>query len=127
MKTLLGKYGADGLQVIAVPCNQFGAQEPSPAAEIKEFARGQQGFRGVLTEKVNVNAPGEHALFTHLKAAHGGQAVEWNFEKWLLDGSGAVVQRYEGGTDVMELEAEIQALLGGGDDERRSGDDGEEL
>ena len=53
--------------------------------------------------------------------------MEWNFEKWLLDGSGAVVQRYEGGTDVMELEAEIQALLGGGDDERRSGDDGEEL
>ena len=32
--------------------------------------------------------------------------MEWNFEKWLLDGSGAVVQRYEDGTDVMELEAD---------------------
>ena len=115
MNALQAKFGKDGLTIIAVPCNQFGAQEPAPAAEVKAFVREQQHFAGVLTEKTHVNPPGEHALFTHLKAAHGGHAVEWNFEKWLMDADGRVVGRWESDIPVSDLEEDVQELLGGGE------------
>ena len=53
------------------------------------------GFRGILTEKVDVNGPNQHVLFDYLKAGEFAGNVEWNFEKWLVDGTGAVVMRYE--------------------------------
>lgn len=113
MNELANKFGTDGLQIIAVPCNQFGAQEPGSPAMVKDFARRQQGFTGILTEKVNVNNPSEHALFTHLKAAHGGQPVEWNFEKWLMDPAGTVVGRWESDFPVSDLVEDVQELLFG--------------
>ena len=52
-------------------------------------------FQGIITEKVDVNGPNQHALFAFLKAGQFSGDVEWNFEKWLVDGTGAVVMRYE--------------------------------
>ncbi|MEN9709477.1 MAG: hypothetical protein RIQ68_1885, partial [Pseudomonadota bacterium] len=37
LEALHRKYGAKGLTVIGFPCNQFGAQEPGDAEEIKNF------------------------------------------------------------------------------------------
>ncbi len=37
LEALYEKYRARGLEVLAFPCNQFGAQEPAPEAEIKTF------------------------------------------------------------------------------------------
>jgi hypothetical protein len=70
-----------GLQVIAIPCNQFGAQEPGSADEIKAFvygetenARGLQLGRGLkgkdnflLLEKSNVNGDDSHPIFALAK------------------------------------------------------------
>ena len=37
LQKLYAKYQASGFVVIAVPCNQFGGQEPGSEKEIKEF------------------------------------------------------------------------------------------
>ena len=113
MRELLDTYGQHGLQVLAVPCNQFGRQEPGTAAEIKRFAREEMGFSGLLSEKVEVNGSGEHPLFTVLKVKHPGP-VEWNFEKWLVDVSGEVFMRYEDSIPVADesIQADIRHVLG---------------
>ena len=57
MQELHKKYEADGLSVLAFPCNQFGGQEPHPEAQIKEFVkRYNVGFD--MFSKVNVNGQG---------------------------------------------------------------------
>lgn len=70
-----------GLQIIAIPCNQFGKQEPGTAAEIKAFVFGETknprdlqlgtGLRGksnfTLLEKSDVNGPKAHPIFALAK------------------------------------------------------------
>jgi glutathione peroxidase len=38
------KYGGAGLEILAFPCNNFGAQEPGTNEEVLAFAR-SQGLR----------------------------------------------------------------------------------
>jgi glutathione peroxidase len=52
-----------------------------------------------MTEKVEVNGDGRHPVYDTLVqvADQEGRTgdVRWNFEKFLLDGSGAVVARFD--------------------------------
>lgn len=50
------KYRSKGFEIIAAPCNQFGAQEPGTNAEIKKFAQAR-GAKFPLLEKLDVNGP----------------------------------------------------------------------
>jgi glutathione peroxidase len=51
-----------------------------------------------MTEKVDVNGADRHPVFDELVRAADQDGrdgdVQWNFEKFLLDGSGAVVARF---------------------------------
>jgi glutathione peroxidase len=51
-----------------------------------------------MAEKVEVNGPGRHPVYDELVqvADQDGEAgdIAWNFEKFLLDGSGEVVARF---------------------------------
>jgi glutathione peroxidase len=85
---------------------QFKAQEPGSADDIQEFVKGQ-GLDGVaLMEKVDVNGPTAAPVFQWLRSAKPawgssllvglsglalGDAVAWNFGKWLLDKDGKYV------------------------------------
>lgn len=50
------KYRSKGFEIIAAPCNQFGAQEPGSNAEIKKFAQAR-GAKFPLLSKLDVNGP----------------------------------------------------------------------
>lgn len=50
------KYRSKGFEIIAAPCNQFGAQEPGTNAEIKKFAQAR-GAKFPLLAKLDVNGP----------------------------------------------------------------------
>lgn len=39
MKILYDRYKAEGLEILAFPCNNFASQEPGTKEEIQEFAR----------------------------------------------------------------------------------------
>jgi glutathione peroxidase len=117
LEALQKEYGARGLTVVGVPCNQFKGQEPGTAAEIAEFCSATYGVTFPMTEKVEVNGPGAHPLFQELTAVPDAEGaagdVQWNFEKWLIDGQGDVVGRFRPKTqpDSPELRAAIESAL----------------
>jgi len=86
--------------VLGIPCNQFGAQEPGSAAEIQSFCSVNYGVSFPLAAKIDVNGTQRHPLYAWLTARENGfpGAIEWNFEKFLIDRGGAVMRRYPSGT-----------------------------
>jgi glutathione peroxidase len=117
LEALQKEYGARGLTVVGVPCNQFKGQEPGTAAEIAEFCSATYGITFPMTEKVEVNGPGAHPLFQDLTAVPDAEGtagdVQWNFEKWLIDGQGGVVGRFRPKTqpDSPAIRTAIEAAL----------------
>ncbi|GAA4955102.1 glutathione peroxidase [Nonomuraea thailandensis] len=92
------QYGPRGFTVIGMPCNQFAGQEPGTAKEIQHFCSTTYGVDFPLLEKSEVNGPGRHPLYTELIRTPDEQGeagdVQWNFEKFLVDGQGEVVARF---------------------------------
>ena len=88
----LSQQYKDILQVIGVPCNQFGSQEPGNAEEIEEFCKVNYGVSFLMTEKINVKGQNQHPLYTWLtnKDFNGkkSSSVKWNFQKYLVNPDG---------------------------------------
>jgi len=104
-----------GFDVLAFPCNQFGGQEPGSNAEICEFAQSKYGADFPMFEKVEVNGDGACDLYRFLKSEQadedGSADVKWNFTKFLVDGSGAVVARFGPAATPEDIAPEIEARL----------------
>ncbi|MCB0426128.1 MAG: glutathione peroxidase [Mangrovimonas sp.] len=85
----------DKLVIIGVPCNQFNEQEPGTAEEIKSFCKVNYGVTFLLTEKVDVKGDHQHPLYKWLtdKDLNGktSSSVKWNFQKYLVDETGHLV------------------------------------
>ncbi len=92
------KYKDDGLVVLGFPCNQFGSQEPGTSEDIAEFCKETYGVKFPMFAKIDVNGEKAAPLYKHLtsKEAVGDDAgpVKWNFEKFLVDRDGKVVERF---------------------------------
>lgn len=85
----------DGLVVLGVPANEFGAQEPGTDAEIKGFCEANYGVTFPMTSKVVVKGDGQHPLYAWLtSSAPTTGDVRWNFEKFLVGRDGRVVARF---------------------------------
>ncbi|HBO54774.1 glutathione peroxidase [Janibacter terrae] len=86
------------LAVVGLPCNQFGGQEPGTSEEIAQFCSATYGVAFPMSEKVEVNGPGRHAVYEGLVGTHdeGGESgdVRWNFEKFVIDADGTPVARF---------------------------------
>ncbi len=115
LEALHRKFGPKGLTVIGFPCNQFGAQEPGDAEEIKNFCSLNYDVTFPLMAKVEVNGDGAEPLFTHLKGEKPGllvtQEIKWNFTKFLVYKQGNVVGRYAPTDKPESLEKDIEKLL----------------
>jgi glutathione peroxidase len=116
LQSLHEAYSGRGLSVLGFPCNQFGAQEPGSPEQISEFCSTEYGVTFPMFEKLSVNGPARHPLYTELTqvADAAGKAgdVEWNFEKFLVGADGKV-RRFRPKTkpDDPELVAAIDAAL----------------
>lgn len=64
-----------------------------------------------LFSKIEVNGTGACDLYEFLKKGKPGD-IAWNFTKFLVDGQGKVVDRFEPKTTPEEIEARIAELLG---------------
>ncbi|NCY10220.1 MAG: glutathione peroxidase, partial [Actinobacteria bacterium] len=98
LEALHKEFAAEGFSVVGVPCNQFGAQEPGSAEEITTFCSTSYGVTFPLTEKIEVNGAGRHALYSSLTSVadaegHSGD-IRWNFEKFLIGKDGKVIARF---------------------------------
>lgn len=108
LQRLYETYADRGLVVLAVPCNQFGMQEPGTPAEIRDFCNVNFGITFPITEKVDVNGPDRHELFVRLTEAPDTEGVagdvRWNFEKFLVSPDGSVAARFRPLTDPLAPE-----------------------
>lgn len=123
--------------MLAVPCNQFGGQEPGSKMEILkgiEHVRPGNGFRPTFpfTNKIEVNGDDVHPLYEYLKNAcpHSPQKafskklrlnydsfhisdIRWNFEKILVNKNGRPIRRYHASVTPQQLETDIESALRG--------------
>ena len=115
LEALWRKYRDRGFEVIAFPCNQFGAQEPGDAAEIANFCSLKYDVSFPLMAKIDVNGDGAAPLYSWLKAEApgvlGSKGIKWNFTKFLIGRDGNVVRRYAPTDKPEKLERDIEALL----------------
>ena len=104
LETLYNKYN-NKLVIIGVPCNQFGGQEPGSEAEIQSFCSNNYNVSFLLTKKVNVRGKNIHPLYRWLtnKALNGkyGTTVKWNFQKYLIDTNGNLVDYFYSTTNPL--------------------------
>lgn len=108
LQALHEKHG-DNLQILAFPCNQFGAQEPGTEEEIVQFCDLNFNVTFPIMKKVDVNGDNANPLFQYLKKAMpgllGSEAVKWNFTKFLIDENGNPVKRFAPKDDPTEVES----------------------
>jgi glutathione peroxidase len=117
LEELYRVYKDRGFEVLGFPCNQFGAQEPGPAAEIGAFCETHYGVGFPLFAKIDVNGPHAHPLYRFLKEGKPGifgtESIKWNFTKFLIDRKGNVAGRFGPATEPKTLAVPIEGLLDG--------------
>jgi glutathione peroxidase len=114
LQKLHAKYSSLGFTVLGFPSNDFN-QEPGPDDQILAFAHDTYGVVFPLFSKVSVKGPDACPLYRYLQLESPAKAlVEWNFQKFLIDGSGNVIASFSPKTppDDPKLVAAIEAALG---------------
>jgi len=115
LEKLHRKYGERGFEVLGFPCNQFGAQEPGNAEEIKNFCSLTYDVTFPLFAKIDVKGPQQHPLYNHLTRAKGGgllgRDIKWNFTKFLVGRDGKVLKRYPPTAKPETLVSDIERVL----------------
>jgi glutathione peroxidase len=116
LEKLYQQYKKDGLEILGFPANDFGSQEPGSNQEIQEFCSLTYGVSFPMFEKISVTGNSKHSLYSFLISSkpiakkhnnafeeklkgYGVQRKEengilWNFEKFLIDRNGEVVERF---------------------------------
>ncbi|CAG9859125.1 unnamed protein product [Phyllotreta striolata] len=99
-----------GLRILAFPCNQFGNQEPQDNDKISEFAS-KRNVTFDMFEKICVKGKNAHPLYEFLTSrikGKKGNAIAWNFTKFIIDKEGNVVGRYEAAAKPLSLLGELE-------------------
>jgi len=90
------KYGGEKFTIIGFPANNFMKQEPGTNEEIAEFCEKNYGVKFQMMSKISVKGDDIHPLYQWLttKSKNGlkDSEVEWNFQKYLIDEKGNLVE-----------------------------------
>lgn len=118
LQKLYADHEKDGLVVIGIPANEFGKQEPGTNEEIQKFCASKYSVTFPMTSKVVVKGDGITPLYKYLtdkqtNPKFSGE-ITWNFEKFLINKKGEVVNRFPPRTkpDAKEVVEAIKAELG---------------
>ncbi len=115
LESLYEQYKEQGLEVLGFPCNQFLSQDPGTEAEIQSFCSLNYGVSFPMFAKVEVNGPGTHPLYQHLKSEAkgllGSEKIKWNFTKFLVGRDGKVLERYAPTTEPKAIAKDIEKAL----------------
>ena len=116
LQKLYERFKDRGFVIVGFPSNDFGNQEPGSHEEIANFCRLNYGVNFPMMEKVHTKGPDQAPIYrtltTESPAGMRGE-IGWNFTKFLVDGDGRVVARFEPGVDPMsdEITEAVEALL----------------
>ena len=136
LENLYKKYHDDGLEIIDLPCNQFGNQAPGSDDEIHQFCTFKYNTTFDQFSKVDVNGENEVPLYTYLKEQIKDDEIDgiknkmvmktvekiststkkvgdikWNFTKFLVDRNGNVVGRYSPTYKPEDMEEKIKEIM----------------
>ena len=137
LEKLYAKYHDKGLEILDIPCNQFAGQTPGDDDEIHEFCTLKYKTQFPQMKKSDVNGDGALELYKFLKSQQGFKGfgkgpkammmdvmlkkidkdyknnaeIKWNFTKFLVDRSGAVIARFEPMDDMKKIDAAIAEVL----------------
>lgn len=114
LQDLYLKYKDQGLEVLDFPCNQFGGQAPGTNEEIAGFCEMKYQTTFTTFAKIDVNGENADPLYKYLKENSGGilgDAIKWNFTKFLVDKKGNVVHRYAPTTNPSKIAEDIERLI----------------
>jgi glutathione peroxidase len=98
LQALDDKYGDQGLEIVGVPCNQFGNQEPESADVIAQKCLKKYKVKFDVLAKVEVNGENACPLYKSLTSKESNPEspgpIGWNFEKFLFNRNGELVARF---------------------------------
>ena len=106
LQALHEKYSSMGLDILAFPANNFGAQEPGSNQQIQEFCTTKFSVRFELFSKISTSGEDQCELYKFLTSDESGFPgdISWNFEKFLIGRDGTVIQRFEPKTEPQSEE-----------------------
>ena len=103
----------DKLVIVGFPANNFASQEPGTNEEIKSFCSKNYGVSFPMAAKISVKGDDIAPIYKWLttKALNGimDESVSWNFNKFLLDENGHLVDKY--GSMVSPMSKKITGKL----------------
>ena len=92
------KYGGANFTIIGFPANNFASQEPGTNKEIAEFCEKNYGVTFKMMSKVSVKGDDADPVYQWLtsKSKNGvmDSEVKWNFQKYLIDENGKLMNVY---------------------------------
>jgi len=95
LESIYKEYANQNLVIIGFPANNFGAQEPGTNSEIAEFCTKNYGVTFPMMSKISVKGDDMAPLYKWLtsKSLNGvmDSEVKWNFQKYLIDEKGNLV------------------------------------
>lgn len=95
LQTLYERHKENDFVVIGFPANNFNDQEPGTNAEIMEFCEVNYGVTFPMMGKISVAGDDQAPLYKWLtsKSENGvlDQEVTWNFQKFMVDEEGRLV------------------------------------
>ncbi len=115
LEKIYKKYNSQGFEILAFPCNDFGKQEPGTNEEIQNFCSLNFNITFQLFDKISVKGESKSELYKMLtnNPVTGKSKVLWNFEKFLIDRKGNVVNHFRSKTkpESEKLTSLIEKLL----------------
>lgn len=114
LEALYKKYKDQGLVVVGIPSNDFGGQTPESDEGVKQFCKLNYGVSFPLTAKTVVKGKDKHPLIQNLlEQAKDKSEIGWNFEKFLIDKDGKLVERFSSSVkpEDKQLSEKIASLL----------------
>lgn len=111
-------YRKDGLVIIGVPSNDFGAQEPGSDEDIQKIYRDDYQVTFPVFARASVRGKDQTALYEFLTGATNSATkgdVHWNYTKFMVDRTGKVIARFEPrlAPNSPELKSTLEDVLAG--------------
>lgn len=114
LQDLYETYKSKGLEILAFPCGQFLNQELENNTKIAEFCQLNYGVSFPLYAKTFVKGKNQAPLYDYLTTnspVRANKKVKWNFEKFLINKDGEIVNRYLPKVKPEALVNDIEELL----------------
>ena len=114
LEALYEKYKDRGFMILGFPANNFLWQEPGTDSTIKQFCTTTYGVTFDMFSKISVKGDDQHPLYHYLtEESPVPGVVKWNFQKYLVDRKGNIVNKFSPGTEPEEKEVitEIEKLV----------------